>query len=111
MALCQIDESGNDFYVVSDVTTSPRDWCVLQYHRPNEQDGMVVAFRRHESPYSGFTAELREIDRTADYDVMRSPGYEPSAPVRVRGADVAKLKIDIDEHPGSIVIEYKKVSD
>ena len=31
--------------------TSPRGWCVMQYHRPQEQDGMVMAFRRHQSPY------------------------------------------------------------
>ena len=51
-----------DFYVLSDVTTSARDWCVWQYHRPAEQDGIVIAFRRHESPYSALTAELRGMD-------------------------------------------------
>ena len=56
-----------DFYVLSDVTTSARDWCVWQYHRPAEQDGIVIAFRRHESPYSALTAHLFEIDPAVPY--------------------------------------------
>ena len=33
-----------------------KDWCVMQYHRPQEQDGMVLAFRRPGSPKAEFLA-------------------------------------------------------
>jgi len=99
-----------DFYTLTEVTTSPKDWCVLQYHRPEEQDGMVLAFRRGESPYCGLAAELRGIDPSATYELVRSAGYEPAAPVRLRGSELQCLRIDIDDRPGSVVLEYKKVT-
>jgi len=99
-----------DFYTLTEVTTSPKDWCVLEYHRPAEQDGMVLAFRRRESPYYGMAVELRDVDPAATYEVVRSAGYEPAAPVRLRGSEFQPLRIDIDERPGSLVLEYKKVT-
>ena len=98
-----------DFYVLCDVTTSPRDWCVLQYHRPAKQDGMVLAFRRHESPYSALTAELRGIDPAIEYDVTKSVTYETGQPVRLNGAQLQTLKIDLDQRPASMIIEYRAV--
>ncbi len=98
-----------NFYALNEVTTSAKDWCVLQYHRPAEQDGMVVAFRRHESPYFGLAAELREIDPAAEYEVVRSVGCEPSAAVRVRGSELQRLRLEILARPGSVVLEYKRV--
>ena len=98
-----------NFYALSPVTTSPKDWCVLQYHRPSEQDGMLLAFRRHESPDAEFSAAVREIDPAADYEITLAYTYEPSAPKHVKGADLAKLKLTIPERPGSVLIEYRRL--
>jgi alpha-galactosidase len=100
-----------DFYAIGPVTVRPEDWCVLQYHRQREQDGMVMAFRRGASPDAVYAVQLREIDPAADYEVTQSYGYERSAPKRVKGADLGspKLHIIVNEKPGSVVIEYKKV--
>jgi alpha-galactosidase len=95
-----------DFYPLTPVTTSPREWCVLQYHLPEEAAGMVVAFRRHHSPYSGYDAELRGIDEKATYEVTQSTGYEPSAPVQMKGGELRRLALRIEECPGSVVVEY-----
>jgi alpha-galactosidase len=98
-----------NFYPLSDVTLNPKDWCVTQYHRPTEADGMVVAFRRHQSPYASFVCALQEVEAAADYEVILSRGYEPATAVRMKGAQLRGLKVEIDEAPGSQVIEYKKV--
>jgi alpha-galactosidase len=98
------------FYPLSEVTLNPRDWCVLQYHRPEEQDGMVVAFRRPQSPYASFVCDLREIDAEADYEVTRSPSYRRQKPVTMEGAKLQRLKAEIDECPGAVVVEYRRVS-
>lgn len=97
-----------DFYPLSDVDTSARNWCVTQYHRPKEQDGMVVAFRRHKSPFGSFICDLHEIDPEANYEVTRSYTFEPSKPVRMKGSELRRLKVEIDECPGSLVIEYRR---
>jgi alpha-galactosidase len=99
-----------DFYVLSDITVSPKDWCVLQYHRPTARDGMVVAFRRHESPQPAFTARLREIDRDAEYEVTKSVTYERGQPERLKGSQLEQLKIELEQRPGSVIIEYRAVT-
>ena len=101
--------SGN-FYVLSKVTLEADDWCILQYHRPSEQDGMVVAFRRHGSPYVAYGATLHKIDVDADYQVTAYHSYDPDKPVLMMGAALQKLKVEIHERPGSVVLEYKKMS-
>ena len=81
----------------------------MQYHRPREQDGMVIAFRRHLSPYTSFACRLREIDPRAEYEVTRAADYQPSRPAQVEGSELRQLRVQIEQCPGSVVIEYRKV--
>jgi alpha-galactosidase len=97
-----------NFYPLLEVSASPRDWCVMQYHRPTEDDGMVMAFRRHQSPYGTCECRLREIEAAASYRVTLCRTYEPEKPATMKGADLQLLRIQIDECPGSVIIEYKK---
>lgn len=98
-----------DFYTINDVTLRPDDWCIMQYDRPEQHDGMVVAFRRPQSPSSEQTTVLHGIDCAAEYQITRSDGYQPSAPRQIAGSDLKTLRLQIDENPGSVVIEYRKL--
>lgn len=93
-------------YALTEITTNPKDWCVLQYHREAENDGMVVAFRRHESPYTGYACRLREIDDGADYDVTLSYGYNRGAVTLMKGDALRSIALTIDTAPGSVLLEY-----
>ena len=97
-----------NLYALTEITTSPKDWCVLQYHRTNEDDGMVVAFRRHQSPFTGFACALYEIDVDATYDVSISPGYTPDPSTAMNGADLRVIELKIPETPGSVLLEYRR---
>lgn len=98
-----------DVYALSDVTVNPRDWLVLQYHRPEEDDGMVIAFRRHDSPYTGFAlTALRGIDPGAMYDVTVSRGYVRDPSLHMSGAALPEYTIAIPEWPGSVILEYRR---
>ena len=99
-----------DFYPLSPVTMSARDWCVMQYHLPGEQDGMIVAFRRPESPDAVLNLAVREIDPSAKYMVTQSRDYTPSNPVSMKGSELKTLKVQIDERPGSVIVEYRRVT-
>lgn len=99
----------NDFYTLSEVNTDARDWCVLQYHRPEQDDGMIMAFRRHRSPFAAYECAPRGIDPAATYEVVRSISYKPAPPVRLRGDEFRPLKIEISDMPGSIIVEYRKI--
>jgi alpha-galactosidase len=98
-----------DFYPLNAVTTNPEDWCVLQYHRPVEQDGMVMAFRRHRSAYGTYELTLNEIDPNAKYEVIFYPTYNESNRAVMVGSDLHHLKLEIAESPGSLLVEYKRV--
>jgi alpha-galactosidase len=98
-----------NFYPLNEVTSSPEDWCVLQYHRREHADGMVLGFRRHRSPYSSFRCALHEIDPVAQYRVTTHRGYEGDRPVVMKGAALREFQAAIEDRPGSLLIEYRKV--
>jgi alpha-galactosidase len=98
-----------DFYPLSEVTTEARDWCVMQYHRPETDDGIVLGFRRHRSPYSGYECALRSIVPEARYEVRLAHGYTPEPAVQMKGEDLQRLDLVIRECPGSVLVEYQRV--
>ncbi len=99
-----------DFFVLSDVTLNPKEWVVLQYHRPTENDGIILAFRRPASPYSAFDCEPRGIEPDAQYELTQAQSYEPSKATRVSGEKLRRLRAEIADRPGSLLIEYRKVA-
>jgi alpha-galactosidase len=99
-----------NFYPLSDPTLDPAAWCVMQYHRAAESDGIVVCFRRERSPYASFDCALREVDPAADYEVIERPGYPSSPPMTVKGAQLQRYRAVIDSQPGSLILEYRRAA-
>ncbi len=97
-----------DFYPLSTPTLDPTAWCVMQYHRPAESDGIVLCFRRDRSPYAGFDCALRDIDETADYEVIERPDYQPAAPRTMKGEQLQRYRALINSQPGSLIIQYRR---
>ena len=97
-----------DFYCLSDVDVDPRHWCVMQYDRPEHGDGMIVAFRRGESPYAAFQCDLKGTEPEAEYEVRVSRNYTPEPVETMKGADLAKLIVNVNDRPGSVLVEYKR---
>ncbi len=97
-----------DFYPLTKPTVSAEAWCAYQYHRPDQDDGVVFAFRRHESPCCAYQLNLRGIDPAADYEVTEARTYTPEKPRRIKGAELQRYRASIDELPGSLLLEYKK---
>ena len=69
---------------------------------------MVMAFRRHESPYTTCECQLRQIDPVVSYRVTMYRTYEPESPVTMKGAALQRLKLAIDDCPASVMVKYKK---
>jgi len=99
-----------DFYPLSRINIDPQDWCVFQYHLPAENAGMIMAFRRPESPYTAWRCQLRDIDPGASYRVTISRTYEPEPAITLTGAELQQLKIELDDRPSSVVIEYRRLT-
>jgi alpha-galactosidase len=99
-----------DLYALTEVTVDPTGWLVLQYHRPAEQDGMVVAFRRSQSLYTGFALnDLRGIDLEAEYEITVSRDYIQEVTVHMQGAAWVDYNVTIPERPGSVIVEYRRI--
>ncbi|MEI6390322.1 MAG: NPCBM/NEW2 domain-containing protein [Verrucomicrobiota bacterium] len=98
-----------NFYPLSDVNANPRDWCIMQYHLPEARGGIVMAFRRDKSPYGSYNCQLREIDPSVTYQVTMYPGYAAEKPITMTGSDLEKLNVEINESPGSVIVEYQRL--
>lgn len=97
-----------NFYPLTDASVSPKDWCVTQYHLTDADEGIVIAFRRHEAEKAAYQCKLREIDPKATYEVYRSLGFQQSASEVINGDALTRLLVEIPDRPGSMIIEYKK---
>jgi len=97
-----------DFYPLLTVTADARDWTALQYHRPGVDDGIVLAFRRHQSPYSACDLALRAVDANATYTVTFRPSYRDARTERLAGSALQRLSVTVPECPGSLLVEYRK---
>jgi alpha-galactosidase len=99
-----------DFYPLTKVSLDSTAWCVTQYHRTSENDGMIMAFRRPQSQQAEYALSgLREIDPKAQYKVTSCQNYEPSPAMMMTGAEFLRSKATISDSPGSVLIEYEKV--
>jgi len=99
-----------NFYPLAESGTDVCGWMVTQYHRPSDHDGMVLAFRRDQSAYLAFEARLREIDPAQDYTVTFYRGYDPENPLTLSGVALQRLRLDITEAPGSVLVEYREAT-
>ena len=100
---------GGDFYPLTAITPEARDWCGWQLHRPDLGHGLAVFFRRPDSPYSAIDASLHGLDPDAAYEVTVHHGYAPEEAQRMAGKDLAHLRAEIPEAPGSVLITYQRV--
>ncbi|MFA5203390.1 MAG: alpha-galactosidase [Lentisphaeria bacterium] len=58
-----------DLHLLTPLTTSPRDWLAYQLHRPDLNEGLLLAFRREESPFSAAEFALQGLDPDTRYAV------------------------------------------
>ena len=99
-----------DFYPIIFRSTSYEEWCAYQYNRPEEGDGVVIAFRRDESPI--ITAELclKGLDPDARYSVdIYGESFEKQKTIKIKGKDLMSFPLTIDCRPGSAIVEYRKL--
>ena len=99
-----------DFSPLTKPTVSAEAWCAYQYDLPASGEGAVFVFRRPESPYFGYQLNLRGIDPAADYEVTEARTYSPEKPRRMKGAELQRYGATIEDLPGSLLVEYRKIT-
>ena len=96
-----------DFYPLTEYSTSDEVWTAFQWNRPEEEDGIVLAFRRPLAPAASINVVLRGLDPAGDYEV----NFEDYGIALVRSAKelAAGLGLKIPEAPGSLLIKYRRL--
>lgn len=82
-------------------------WLAYQMNRPQEKDGIIVAFRRAESEEESINIKLSGLDRNQFYEL----DYEDyGVKKRYKGSELVDgFDITILEKPASLLIKYKQV--
>ena len=57
------------WYPLLPYTREPREWMASQYHRPDLDEGIILAFRHAESPYSTAEVALRVLRPESTYEL------------------------------------------
>jgi alpha-galactosidase len=98
-----------DFWQLTENNLDPRVWVGWQYHRPAEDDGYAVFFRRQDCPYSTMDASLRGVSADKKYEVRYYHGYAMDKKEVRTGKELQNLAVDIPKRQGSLLIRYEPV--
>ena len=99
-----------DFYPLTRCTTSNRDWMAYQMHRPDLEEGIVVAYRRRDSKLTEARFLLSGLENSADY-YMEDIDSETSEVYSGETLMQKGICIEIPELPGSRIFIYGKIND
>jgi alpha-galactosidase len=96
-----------DYYPLTEYSTSDEAWMAFQWNRPEEKDGIVLAFRRPKSAEAALSLPLRGLEPGADYEVS----FEDYGLVLVKsGRELESgLALKIPEPAGSLLVKYRRV--
>ena len=92
-----------DFYNHGSSCFDPTAWAIWQYHDSEEQSGIVMAFRREESPFDCVKIDLKGILKGKAYEVTN---LDNGTAKRITDT----LEITLPEKRTSIIFKYKKAS-
>jgi len=95
-----------DFYNHGSDRFDTTSWCIWQYNSPEENEGMIMAFRRSNSPFDRSVIELRGLDDDAKYEFC---DLDSKASFVMTGTDAKKFIIEIANKYESKIITYRKV--
>ena len=95
-----------DYYPLTPYSQAEDVWMAWQFHRPEQGEGCVQAFRRAGCLYFGLQVKLRGLKPDALYELRNTD--EPGA-VEMSGKDLMEkgLPIQILDRPGAAMVLYK----
>ena len=98
----------SDYYPLTESLNNQTDsvWLAYQLNRPEQNDGVVIAFRRNDCPIESITVKLRGLDEASEYELVDDDSGKKTIQ---KGTELIKgITLSISEKPGSLLIKYKK---
>ncbi len=97
-----------DFYPLSGIGDLTGDdiWLAYQLHRPSDQTGYVLAFRRTQCPQSDYQVKLSALEPAAQYQLVPKDGGEPQT---LSGKELMEgFTLHLDQPRSSLLIFYSR---
>ncbi len=91
-----------DYYSHGSNVYDSSAWTIWQYNDEETQSGVVIAFRRSQSPFDNVTIELKGLKDNQQFCYDNFDTNE-------KFVSDNKLKININEKKSSVIIEYKLI--
>lgn len=98
-----------DLWPLTAITPDSTVWAAWQLNRPEEGKGLVMAFRRAESPYDRAVFSLKELDANARYELEIIDEDRNVTTRTAAGADMMTgFEVTLTQKRSSTVIRYRK---
>ncbi len=96
-----------DFYPLLSCSTSAEDWTVYQMHRDDLNEGLIMAFRRPESPFLSGSFKLNGLNPKAVY-ILEDADTGTTWECDAKSLTSEGLQIGIETPRGCRLIFYRK---
>lgn len=95
------------WYPLLPYSRDPDKWMAVQYHRPDLDEGMILAFRHSESPYNSVELALHGLEPEAEYELS----YDTTGrQARLSGKDLmSQWIVTLPTKRSSDLIRYRRV--
>jgi alpha-galactosidase len=98
-----------DYYPLSPINFKENAWCGWQFDRPDLQAGVALLFRRDKAEEPVFHAALRALGPEARYEVTVSESYDEKERRVMTGAELGKVRVELNSAPGVMLVRYRKM--
>jgi len=96
-----------DYYPLTTFSLADDVWMAYQFHRPDLDAGIALAFRRAKSPYSALQVQLRGLEPGQKYTVTFSDEQRQVTTKTLTGAELAALELRIEKPERSLLVRYQ----
>ena len=97
-----------DYYPLVENSTCDTTWCAWQFNRPEDGDGIILAFRRPLSPMTKAEFDLTGLDPTGKYEFTDADSGEKITmtydEIKCKG-----FEVNINVKRSSRLIRYRKI--
>jgi alpha-galactosidase len=96
-----------DYYPLTAGTPASDVWLVMQYHRPDLGEGLLLAFRRKDAPFISAAFRLQGLDPGAEYDLQDA---DTGKTWKQSGKELGErgVRVEMEQAPESRLVFYRK---
>ena len=98
-----------DFYALTPCTIASDQWIARRCHRPDLDEGIVLAFRRADSPLASLHVKLGGLNAARTYEVAWIAEDRHSTTRKLVGRELAEIELRLAKPRTSVLVRYRSV--